>query len=213
MDDAKFVITVGRQFGSGGREVGRYIADKLGVAYYDKELLAEASKDSGVCAEFFERADERSPSCFDNLFSFNPGYTMSPIMGTQSPISPDNIYAMQCKVIMQLAKERSCVIVGRSADYVLRNHPCCINVFLHASIQSRVRRIMSRRDCGSEEEAAAIARKKDKLRANFYNYYTEKVWGSAASYDLSVDTTHLSVEEVGDLIIEYCKMRFQEAFE
>ena len=112
MDDAKFVITVGRQFGSGGREVGRYIADKLGVAYYDKELLAEASKDSGVCAEFFERADERSPSFFDNLFSFNPGYTISPIMGTQSAISPDNLYAMQCKVIMQVAIERSCVCVA-----------------------------------------------------------------------------------------------------
>ena len=213
MTEPKYVITIGRQFGSGGRVIGQYIADKLGIKYYDKELLAEASKNSGVCTEFFEKADERSPSFFDNLFSFNPGYGLTSFLNSSSPLSPENIYSIQSDVIKKLSEENSCVIVGRSADYILRDHPCCINVFIHGSIESRVKRILERHECCTEEEAREFAKKRDKLRANFYNYYTDKVWGDAASYDMTVDSSVLSVEEVGEMIIEYAKMRIQSAFD
>lgn len=212
MKEPKFVITIGRQFGSGGREVGKYIADKMGIKYYDKELLAAASEDSGVRTEFFERADEHSPTFFDNLLSFNPGFGVSSFIGTTSPLSPDNIYVIQSKVIKQLAESDSCVIIGRSADYILRDHPCCINIFIHASIDSRVKRLMKRRDCVSAEEAVILAEKRDKLRTSFYNYYTEKEWGKSESYDLSIDSTNISIEEIGDLIIEYAKIRIQSAY-
>ncbi|MDE6715454.1 MAG: cytidylate kinase-like family protein, partial [Muribaculaceae bacterium] len=128
------------------------------------------------------------------------------------PISHDNIYAMQSRVIEKIAKEKSCVIVGRTADYVLRNHPCCINIFLHASMKARVKRIMHRGDVKSESEAQAIAVKRDKLRAAFYNYYTDKAWGRASSYDLAIDTSSLSIDDVVRIIADYVNIRIQSAF-
>lgn len=212
MEDLKYVITIGRQFGCGGREIGQYIANKLNIKYYDKEILAEAAKESGVRKEFFENADERSPSFFDNLFSFNLGYNSASFFAGSSPLSPDNIYIMQSRVIEQIAQNESLVIVGRSADYVLRDHPCCISIFVHANMDDRVKRILERRDCISTDEAKNLAEKKDKLRANYYNYYTDKCWGKAQSYDLSLSSSSISTEEVGDLIIEYAKIRIQSAY-
>lgn len=212
MNDPKFIITIGRQFGSGGREIGNYIATKLNIKYYDKEILAEAAKDSGVREEFFEKVDEKSPSFFDNIFSFNFSYNTPSFFIGSSPLSPDNIYVLQSKVIRQLAKDNSCVIVGRSADYVLRDHPCCINIFIHASLEARINRIMHRKDCISREDAKNLAVKKDKLRSNYYNYYTDKIWGKASSYDLSIDSSKITSSEIGDLIIEYVKMRVQSSF-
>lgn len=212
MNDPKFTITIGRQFGSGGREIGKYIANKLNIKYYDKELLAEAAKNTGVKKEFFENADERSPSFLDSLLSFNIGYNSASFFMGSSPISTDNIYIIQSKVIKQLAAENSCVIVGRSADYVLRNEPCCISVFINAPIEERAKRILKRNECSDENEARQFAEKRDKLRASYYNYYTNKIWGAATSYDLSVNSAKLTCEEVGDLIIEYVKMRLQTSF-
>ncbi|MEG0253322.1 MAG: cytidylate kinase-like family protein, partial [Muribaculaceae bacterium] len=163
MEDKKYVITIGRQFGSGGREIGRIIADKLNIAYYDKELLMEAAKSSGVNPEFFEKADERIPSFFSNLFSFNLGYNAEPYFIGSTPISDDSIYKAQSDVMTSLAEKSSCVIVGRSADYVLRKHPLCINVFIHASMEARVARIIRRNDTTTEAEAHIIAEKKNKL--------------------------------------------------
>ena len=205
-----YVITIGRQYGSGGREIGRLVADALGIKYYDKELLMESSKASGVKPEVFEAADERTPSFFSNIWSFNLGFNTGSYLLGSSPISDEKIYAAQSNVMKTLAQNSSCLIVGRSADYVLRNHPGLISIFIHASIEDRISRIMNRREINSAEKAREIAEKKDKLRASYYNFYTDKVWGDAAGYDLSIDSSKLPADAVADFIVSYVKARLAQ---
>lgn len=202
-----YVITIGRQYGSGGREIGRLVADALGIKYYDKELLTESSKASGVKPEVFEAADERTPSFFSNIWSFNLGFNAGSYLLGSSPISDEKIYAAQSNVMKNLAQESSCLIVGRSADYVLRNHPGLISIFIHSSIEERIMRIMNRTGIDSAEKARTLAEKKDKLRASYYNFYTDKTWGDAAGYDLSIDSSKLSTEAVAEFIVSYVKAR------
>lgn len=208
-EEQKYVITIGRQYGSGGREIGKLVADTLGISYYDKELLTEAAKSSGVNRELFEAVDERTPSFFSNLWSFNLGFNSGAYLMGNTPISDDSIYSAQCEVMKELARKSSCVIVGRSADYVLRNHPRLICVFIHASIEARIDRIMKRNDCESTDAAKVLATKKDKLRSSYYNFYTDKTWGEASSYDLSIDSSKLTVQEVCKLIVGYVGMRLK----
>ena len=205
----KYVITIGRQFGSGGREIGRIVANKLGIQYYDKELLAEAAKESGVNTEFFEASDEVSPSIFakSNIWAFNIGYNIGKFFSADMSFSDDNLYQAQSDVIKKFAELSPCVIVGRSADYVLREHPCLISIFISASEDACVKRIIERCDCNGEEEALLLIEKKNKLRSNYYNFYTDKEWGNATSYDLCIDSSKLSTEQVADIIVEYVKKR------
>ena len=205
-----YVITIGRQYGSGGREIGRLVADALGIKYYDKELLMESSKASGVKPEVFEAADERTPSFFSNIWSFNLGFNTGSYLLGSSPISDEKIYAAQSNVMKTLAQNSSCLIVGRSADYVLRNHPGLISIFIHSSIEDRILRIMNRRGINAAEKAREIAEKKDKLRASYYNFYTDKVWGDAAGYDLSIDSSKLPADAVADFIVSYVKARLAQ---
>lgn len=207
--DKKYVITIGRQYGSGGREIGRLIADVLGIKYYDKELLTESAKVAGVKPELFEAADERTPSFFSNLWSFNLGFNSGSYLIGNTPLSDENIYRAQSNVMKNIAEQSSCVIVGRSADYVLRENPNLISVFIHASIESRIIRIMNRTDIDSAEKAREIAEKKDKLRASYYNFYTDKTWGSSMSYDLSIDSSKLPTAVVADIIVNYVKSRLE----
>ncbi len=208
-EESKFVITIGRQYGSGGREIGRMVANALGIKYYDKELLTEAARSSGVCQEMFEAVDERTPSFFSNLWSFNLGFNTGAYLLGNTPLSDDRIYTAQCAVMRELAEKSSCVIVGRSADYVLRNNPRLVSVFIHASLEARVKRIMGRGDCDTEDAARSLAAKKDKLRSSYYNFYTDKTWGDAASYDLSIDSSKLTSEEVCKMIVDYVHLRLK----
>ena len=203
----QFVITIGRQFGSGGREIGRLVAEKLGIDYYDKELLTEASKSTGMNSDFIEAADERSPRFFSSLMAFSTGFHGGSFVIGNSPISNDNIYRQQSEVIEALAERSSCVILGRTADYILRNHPNAISIFIHASIDSCVERIMRRDRCKTVDEARALAEKRNKLRAEYYNFYTDKRWGESMSYDLSIDSSKQSVEQTADIIVDYVKTR------
>ena len=209
-DAKKYVITIGRQYGSGGREIGRMLADELGIRYYDKELLTEAAKSSGVNQELFEAADERTPSFFSNLWSFNLGFNSGAYLLGNTPLSDDSIYSAQCAVMKQLAEKSSCVIVGRSADYVLRTHPRLVSIFIHASLDARVARIMRRNDCDTVDAAKSLAAKKDKLRSSYYNFYTDKTWGDAASYDLSIYSSKLSSQEVCKVIVDYVRLRLKD---
>ena len=208
-EESKYVITIGRQYGSGGREIGRMVANALGIKYYDKELLTEAARSSGVCQEMFEAVDERTPSFFSNLWSFNLGFNTGAYLLGNTPLSDDRIYTAQCAVMRELAEKSSCVIVGRSADYVLRNNPRLVSVFIHASLEARVKRIMGRGDCETEDAARSLAAKKDKLRSSYYNFYTDKTWGNAASYDLSIDSSKLTSEEVCTMIVDYVHLRLK----
>lgn len=204
-----YVITLGRQFGCGAREIGQLVAKQLGIEYYDKELLLEAAKQSGVAPDIFEASDERTPKFFTSLWSFNLGYYSGTLFSNDSPIKEDNIYQAQSEVMIELAKKGPCIIVGRSADYILRDKCNVISVFLHSSIEDRIKRIIARGDCDNEKDAREMALKQNKLRANYYNFYTDKHWGECESYDLSVDCSKLNTETTVKLIVDYVKTRLK----
>ena len=202
-----FVVTLGRQFGCGAREIGQMVAKMLDVSYYDKELLLEAAKQSGVAPAIFEASDERTPKFFSSLWSFNLGYYSGTLFAGDQPVKEDNVYQAQSQVMVDLAHKGPCVIVGRSADYILRNETEVISIFLHSSMEDRIKRIVKRGDCKTKKEAREMAIKQNKLRANYYNFYTDKHWGESESYDLSIDSSKLGSEGTAKLIVDYVKTR------
>ena len=209
MDKNNFVVTIGRQFGSGGRILGKTVAKKLGIDYYDKELLFEAAKKAGVSEEFFKKSDEKFPKFLNGIFSFSMGYNPYTFYAGSTSISDDNLYRAMSELIHSLAEKSSCVIVGRSADYVLRDHPRCINVFVHAPIEERVKRIMARGDSLTPQPARSLAEKTNKLRANYYNFYTDKTWGDAKTYDLTIDSSQMPMDDVAEVVCEYVRRRLK----
>lgn len=205
--NTKYVITIGRQFGSGGRELARHLADAFGIAYYDKELLLEAANHAGVDEGFFARSDERFPTFTGGGISFNMGISSMPWY-TPSSISDEAIYRDMSDVIREIAERGSCVIVGRSADYVLRDHNVpTINLFVHATMEDCVKRILKRGDKLKEQDARALAEKTNKLRANYYNFYTDKRWGMASSYDICLNSSTLSMEGMVEVVAKYIEHR------
>lgn len=204
------VITIGRQFGSGGRELGRKIADLLNIKYYDKELLNHAASDAGLAREFVENNDERFPRFISSTLSFSMGFGNMSWYQNPTSISGDSIYETQADVIRQLAAAGPCVIVGRSADYVLRDNPHAINIFVHAPAEACIDRIMSRSDMPSRQKANQLRERTNKLRANYYNFYTDKRWGDAASYDLCFDTSLLPTDAIARIVAQYAALRFPE---
>lgn len=207
-NNRNYVIAIGRQFGSGGRKVGQRVAQLLDIDYFDKQLLLEASKASGIQTEMFEAVDERTPKFFPSLWPLNLAMAGSAFVG-ETPMSDDSIYKAQCQVMKDLVDRKSCVIVGRTADYVLRDHCPVISVFLHAPIDDRVKRIMERGDCDTREAAEKRADKANKLRAEYYNFYTDKLWGHAESYDLCIDSSLLGIEGTAQLIADFVKRRLE----
>lgn len=201
------VITIGRQYGSGGRTLGQRIAQVLGMKYYDKELLVEAARHAGISAEFFEKSDERSPSFFGGIFSFTQGLKPMAYYPGNNAISDDNIYKAQSEFIHSLAEAEPCVIVGRTADYVLRDYPRLVNLFVHSPMEKCVERIMTRENL-SAEKAQQKAERINKLRSRYYNFYTDKTWGAAESYHLSIDTSELSEDDIVELVKDYVTRRF-----
>ena len=202
------VVTIGRQFGSGGRELGREIARRLGFDYYDKELLSRAAADAGVSEEFVRDNDERFPRFISSVLSFNMGVSSLAWYQNPSSISSDSLYGSQSDVIRRLAMKSPCVIVGRTADYVLRDFPRLVNIFVHAPVEACVDRIIARGDTVDRQKARQLAEKTNRLRAGYYNFYTDKRWGDAKSYDLTLDTSSLSTGDAAELVIQYVKRRF-----
>lgn len=201
-----FVIVIGRQFGSGGRTVGKIVAQKLGIDYYDTELLQKAAEAVGIDPQIFQQHEEKRPSVMKALLQ--GAYGIADNFHTV-PLSSERIYHLQCSVIKELCKKGSCVIVGRNADFIMRD--CCslLSVFLHAPLEKRISRILSRKDAMTPEEARDLALQHDKRRESFYNFYTgEKKWGVADNYDLCLNTSCLENEEVADIIIKFAKYKF-----
>ena len=197
------IYTIGREFGSFGKQVGEALAQKLGIKLYDKELLQQAAKDSGFCEEIFENHDEKPTYSF--LYSLvmdtysSGGYSTAPFM--DMPLN-HKVFLAQFDSIKKIAESESCVIVGRCADYALENNPDCISIFVRADIEDRIKRISERLNI-SENKAKDLIHKEDKQRASYYNYYTSKKWGDARSYDLCINTSQISVEDAADFIISY----------
>lgn len=207
MNKKNYVITIGRQFGSGGRELGKLLAKKLNIPFYDKELLYKAAADAGLNPELFEAADERVPQFINGIFPFNFGASPITWYTGGTAISDDNIYKAQSDFIHKIAAEGPCVIVGRSSDYVLRDVPDVVNVFLHGHIDDCARRIVSRSDTKDLAAAKKLASKINRLRANYYNFYTDKKWGDAASYDLTFNTSVMEMDDIAEVVVAYLNRR------
>ena len=201
-----FVITIGREFGSGGLDVGRMLSKQLNVNCYDKELLAMAAKESGLCQEIFESHDEKPTNSF--LYSLVmdtysvSGYTSTPFM--EMPLN-HKVFLAQFEAIKNLAKKESCIIVGRCADYALEEHPNCIQVFIHAEKEFRIQRIVETYGL-TKEKAADMIQKTDKKRANYYNYYSNKKWGDSRSYHLTLDSSVLGFDGCCKMILEHMEI-------
>ncbi len=196
------VITIGRQFGSGGRVIGEKLAESYGIKYYDRELLARAAKESGFCEEILLNHDERPTNSFlYNLVidTYSFGYNSSSFV--DMPIS-QKVFLAQFDTIKKVAEEGPCVIVGRCADYALENRTNVINLFIYADHDYKVKRIMEQYDL-DESKAVDMITKKDKQRQSYYNYYTNKKWGKAESYDLCINSAILGVDGSVKLIKQY----------
>ena len=200
---ANKIYTIGREFGSGGREVGEKLAAKLGIKLYDKELLQQAAKDSGFCEEIFENHDEKPTNSF--LYSLVmdtysvSGYSAAPFL--DMPLN-HKVFLAQFETIKHLADTESCVIVGRCADYALSDNPDCINIFIHADLDVRIKNV-SRNLNITENKARDIINKTDKQRASYYNYYTSKKWGDSKSYNLSLDAGKLGTDNCVEMILKF----------
>ena len=204
------IITVGRQYGSGGRYVAKLLAEKLGIPFYDKELLAEASRDSGICQELLESYDEKQGR--NLLFSLISGAQTRGEPGTMYMDMPLNhkIFLAQFDTIRRIADEGPCVIVGRCADYVLRDHENVLNVFIKADMEERIKRICRLYELDPMKAEETI-RKADKQRATYYNYYATGSWGDAVNYHLCVDTGVLGIEGAVELIRRAAELRQEKA--
>ncbi len=196
------IITIGREFGSGGREIGEKLGDKLGIKCYDKELLKRAAKDSGMCPELFENHDERPTSSFlYNLVmdTYSFGYSASAYV--DMPIS-HKVFLAQFEAIKKIADEGPCVIVGRCADYALADYKNCIHLFIHGELETRIKRIQEKYDL-THDKAREMIIKKDKQRTNYYNYYSSKKWGLAESYHLTIDSGLLGIDGTAGVIAQF----------
>lgn len=192
------IITISREFGSGGRSIAKEVASRLGYAYYDQEIVSEIAKKSGLAESFIQENGEYACSRSSLLFDFNNFGT-----GYHTSIS-DQLYVLQRNLIIELAEKSSCVIVGRCADYVLRERTDCLNVFLHADMDFRAKRIV---DLYGETTDSPKKRlqDKDKRRKTYYKYYTNRNWGQAQNYHLSLDSGKLGIETCIDIITNLVK--------
>ncbi len=201
----KSIITIGRQYGSGGRSIGRKLAEKLEVPFYDKELLERAANDSGICKELFENHDEKPTNSF--LYSlvmdtYSFGYNSAAF--TDLPMN-HKVFLAQFEAIKKLASEGPCVMVGRCADYALADFDNCFSVFIHSDLAIRTRRIAKEYDMKDNKARDAI-HKTDKSRSSYYNYYTNKRWADASSYNLCVDSGKLGFEGAVECILQAVKI-------
>ncbi len=201
------VITVGRQYGSGGREIGTKLAERFGITYYDDLLLKKAAQESGLCEELFHSFDER-PKSFLYSIALDPySFSMSHINSKGS--IEQQVYLATYDTIKKLADEGPCVLIGRCADYALKGRTDVVNLFITAPLPSRIERVAKRNGI-SPDEAKDRIRKTDKSRAAYYNFYSAKEWGDAKSYDLCIDSSLLGIEGTVDLLTEMLRIKGME---
>jgi len=201
----KYFITIGRQLGSGGKRIGAQLTHRLNIPCYDRELIQLASRGSGLGKEFFEEFDEKSSySAWGKYLGFHSGF-----MGYDEVnyLCNETLFKIQSDVIRNLAEKGSCVFIGRCADYILRNFPSCLKVFVSADKKDRIRQVMTDEKL-TEKEAQVRIERCDKQRSSYYNFYSNKVWGMASSYDLCFNSTFISIEEIADYIVGQVNSKF-----
>ncbi|MBR5830958.1 MAG: cytidylate kinase-like family protein [Tidjanibacter sp.] len=198
--EKKFVITIGRMLGAGGRALAEELGRRLGVPVYNHEIINEAAKQSGIATELFERADEHA----SNVRPLGTGIWSFGSMISSGYINNDTLFAIQSQTIEALAERGSCIIVGRCADYVLRERKDVLSVFVTASEEDRVARLCAS-GVGCERECRGLIAATERKRASYYNYYTFKTWGAAESYDLCLNSSVLGIEGCANVVEEALK--------
>lgn len=193
----KNIITISRQFGSGGHTVGKIVAEKLGIPFYDKELVDHIAVESGFAPKFVEEHGEHSPGRTLLSYAFAP----QGVPGVMNGLSTaDFLWNIQCSAILQLAEKGPCVIVGRNSDYILKDRDDCFHAFIYADMDYRAERIV-RLYGNSEKSPEARLQEKDKRRKVNYQHYTGRTWGAAENYDICINTATISEEKAADIII------------
>jgi len=206
-DNKHIIICVGRQVGSGGHDIARMLALDFNATYYDRELLNLAAKESGFSEKFFEQNDEKK-GILKGLFNLGvPHVNSGNVYG--SSFSQESLFKFQSDAILKAANEGSCVFVGRCADYVLREHPNVVNIFISASMDFRIQQIMSKQKI-DYSAARKFIEQHEATRASFYNYYTGKKWGVASSYDLCIDSSVLGIQVTEKVIADYIRKRNEQ---
>ena len=199
----KKIITISRAFGSGGRTIGKEVAKRLGIPYYDKELVDKVAEESGFHADFIEEAGEYAPVTSSFLFNIAVSPNPLAIMGTMS--MADQLFVCQTNVIRRLADEGPCVIIGRCADYILRDREDCLHVFVHADMEARAERIV-RLYGETKQSPQKRLTDKDNKRKVYYRHYTNRNWGEAQNYHLSLNSGLIGVEKCVDIIVDVAKL-------
>lgn len=196
---SNLIITIGRQYGSGGKQIGKRLSEELGIAFYDRKLITAAAKKSGFSEELFEMMDKRATNSLLYSLSMFGG------SGVNGMSLTDQLYLTQANLIREFADAGSAVFVGRCADHILREYPNRFDIFISGSIEDRIRHIQSDpdRELGGNKSPQSTLEKMDKQRATYYNYYTGKVWGKADHYDLCINAGRLGVEKSVQLILSY----------
>lgn len=199
----KYIVNIGRELGSGGKSIGERLAQFYNIHVYDKKLIKLAAEESGLCQKFFEKADESNKGFIASLM----GGMRIPFLGDGSMydnyLSNDALFKIQSDVIRKLAEQESCIFIGRCADYILRDHPRCVNIFITADMEDRIKRICSLNPELSAEDAEIYLEKADKKRSSYYNYYSNKTWGAAATYHLCINSSVLGLDGTTEYIKEF----------
>ena len=209
LDMENFVITIARGYGSGGRTIGKMLAAELGINYYDREILRLASDESGINQALFEKADEKlkNTSLFKSAKKVYKGELIPP--DNENFISNDNLFNYQAKVLKDLADKESFVVIGRCADFILKDKPNVIRVFVHAPLEHCID-VLSGMTSGTRKELEQQILKKDKNRAAYYNYYTGHDWNDARNYDLCLNSEELSFEKCVEIVKAYLDIRLSK---
>ncbi len=206
----KTIITIARQYGSGGREIGERVAELLGIPNYDKEFVTMAAeKESALDPRALEKVDERATSSLLYTLAMGSNLFHSPHVSPALPLN-DRLFAIQCSIIRSLADEKSCVMIGRCADYVLRDHPDRLSVFIYADLDARKKRVAERHGI-KESEAIDIINKTDRRRASYYNFYTGNKWGKYDNYHIAINSAVLGIEGTARLIADMARLRAEDA--
>lgn len=203
----KFVITIARQYGSGGRTIGQMLAKDLGVEYYDKDLIIKASEESGINPDLFAKADEKSKGVFNKLKKKNyGGEVLSP--SSSQFTSEENIFNYQAKIIRDLAEKESCIIIGRAADYILKDRTDCVSVFVHAPMPFLKEQAAKKLSMNDKDLEKYII-KTDRERAEYYKLHTGREWFDARNYDLCLDSSKLGFEKCVEEIKAYMAVKLK----
>ena len=196
----KTIITIGRQFGSGGKEVGIRVAKELGIPFYDKELLRAAAEKSGLCEKIFENFDERPKSLLYSIAMDSYMFSL-PGAGTSDSLE-QQVYLATFDTIRHIAEQGPCVIIGRCADYALHDMKNCLHFFIYADEETKIKRLVKKYPDLNESKARDMMVKKDKQRQSYYNYYSSKKWGRADSYDFCLNSSILGIDGTVKLITQ-----------